>query len=267
MHRIYLYNSLIGTGTDFLASQLSDDPEFYPLSLRKNGIGLYRTVNPLRYFDIYSNDKLFTISDEVRDKIDNFFSAKSLIVPSSYIESGFPKINLPRLTCIRTQFTTKFSPLFYTMSMIEDGLYSYKLTPNIVSVIDKIDPDQKNEHLQHIKQRNQYYNFEYHALQNNSCDPLKFVKNRYGKYIVEAFISPANCKLFQIDNLFMNPKDNVKEFCRLVGRESLIDYTKIEEFHANQISTLETTFNKTYANYISGNWRDELTEWLQHKCY
>ena len=267
MHRMYLYNSFPGTGTDFLAGQLADDPGFYPLSIRKNSNGRYSAAHPLRYFDIYSHDTLVKITNDDRDRIDNFFSAKSLIVPFCNVISYFPIINLPRLTCIRTHFTVKFSPLFYTLSMIEDGVDSYKLTQNIMSSIDELDPAQTHSYLQHIKQRGHYYDFEYHSLQHNSHDPLTFVKNNYGKYLVRAYVSPPNCTLFQLDDLFMNPKDTVKEFCSLVGRESLIDYTKIEEFHANQLSTLETTFNKTYANYISGNWRDELTEWLQHKCY
>jgi len=274
MHMIYLYNSLHGTGRDFLAGQLSDDPGFYPLSFRKNhNNGRYESAHPLRYFDInyWSDYKLFEISDDESARINEFFSAKSLIIPITHLNRlpkiNLPKINLPRLTAIRTNFTAQFGPLFYTLSIIENGMDTYKITSDTLSAIKEIDPGQNDPLSQCIKYRDHLYDFEHQSLRNKFTDSLNFIKNNYKGYIMVASRRPDNCTCFQLDNLFINPRDNVKEFCNLVGRESVIDYRLIEEFHANRILTLEKTFNKSYKNYVSGNWKDELVEWVRDKCY
>jgi hypothetical protein len=269
MNRIYLYNSLTGSGAEFLVAQLSDDPKFYPLSFRKNyNNERYEAVHPLRYFDINNGTqhKIFEISDNDSARIDEFFSAKSLIIPTPYV-SDLSSINLPRLTCIRINFTTRVSPLFYTLSMIEQGIDTYKITSDESSTIEEIDPDHRHPYLQCIKERGNLYNFEKQSLRGKFTNPLNFIKNNYKEYVIQAYQQLNNCTCFQLDKLFINPKDNVKEFCKLVGRESVIDYRKIEEFHANRILTLEKTFNKSYKNYVLGNWRDELVEWIQNKCY
>ncbi len=269
MHRIYLYNSSIGSGKEFLAAQLSDDPEFYPLSFRKSyDTGRYEAAHPLRYFDINhrTQHKIFEISDNDCARIDEFFSTKSLIIPTTYV-NGLSYINLPRLTPIQINFTTCVGPLFYTLSIIENGIDTYKNTSDVLSSIEELDPDQQNAFLQQIKARGNVYNFEKQSLHHKFTDPLNFVKNNYIEYIMNAYRRPIKCTCFLLDNLFINPKDNVKEFCNLVGRESVVDYRKIEEFHANRILTLEKTFNKSYKNYVSSNWRDELVEWVRNKCY
>jgi hypothetical protein len=268
MNRIYIYNSLSGTGDEFLAAQLSNDPTFYPLTFRKNNNnGRYEIAHPLRYFDInnVSPQKIFEISDSDHDRIDEFFSAKSLIIPIKYTDR-LSRINLPRLSGIRINFTLRFSPLFYTLSIIENGVDSFKNTSDILNFIDIVDPAQQYIHLQNIKNRGHYYNFERDSILQRVTDPLSFVKNNYMKYIIAGHHKPNNYVCFQLDNLLVNPKDTVKEFCNLVGRESVIDYKKIEEFHTNRILTLEKTFNKSYKDYVSGNWKDELVEWVRHKC-
>jgi hypothetical protein len=268
MHQIYLYNSLSGTGRDFLAAQLSDDPNFYPLSVRKrNGNEGYEVAHPLRYFGIdnWFRNKIFEITDEDKAKIDEFFSTKSLIIP--LICSDLHSVNLPRLTGIQTNFTTSFGPLFYTSMIMNEGMDTYQNTSDLLSSIEEIDPTQQCTQLQRIKERGQYYSFERRSLELKFTDPLDFAKNSYRDYIFVGHRKLDNFKHFQLDNLFNNPKDNVKEFCNLVGRESLIDYRKIEEFHADRILTLEKTFNKSYKNYVSENWREELVEWVRNKCY
>jgi hypothetical protein len=269
MHSIYLYNSLHGTGRDFLAGQLSDDPGFYPLSFRKNyNNGRYEPAHPLRYFDInyWSEYKLFEISDDESTRINEFFSAKSLIIPITYVGSLL-NINLPRLTHIQINFTARFGPLFYTLSIIEKGMDTYKITSDELSAIKEIDPDQNDPLSQCIKDRDHLYDFEKQSLRHKFTNSLHFIKYNYKGYIIAAYRRPEDCTCFQLDDLFINPKDNVKEFCNLVGRESVIDYRKIEEFHTDRILALEKTFNKSYKNYVLGNWRDELVEWVRNKCY
>jgi hypothetical protein len=268
MHQIYLYNSLGGTGRDFLAAQLSDDPNFYPLSFRKrHGSEGYEVAHPLRYFGIdnWFRNKIFEITDEDRAKIDEFFSTKSLIIP--ILCNDLNNINLPRLTGIQANFTTSLSPLFFTSMIMNEAMDIYQNTSDLLSSIDDIDNNQQCIRLQHIKERGQYYNFEKRSLELKFTDPLDFVRSSYRDYLFTAHRKLINFKHFQLDNLFINPKDNVTNFCNLVGRDSVIDYRKIEEFHASQILGLENTFNKSYKSYVSRNWREELVEWVRQKCY
>jgi len=278
MKNIHLLSFNGGVGGDFLCSEISKDINFYSfqssIDLKTNTCNLLENPFSKWNLDVKPPNPLWPTAS-ISSEIDLYYNEKNLVLPTHY----FGNVNqtmIPRLKGIRL-YTKQFSPLFYLLLWIKRWI-------NIKNFKDKEELDNillsrsfsKNTDITYftskiadiIANRKYYYDFEIPALNLIYDKSIDFVDEVFVKYnICNTNGYEDNGWIpYNIDNLYLDPVNNVKEFSQLFNMEESINPDSIAEQHSRNLQLIEETFNESYESFVSNDWLPKLKEWVKLKC-
>ena len=281
MKNIYLLSFNGGAGGDFLCSEISKDINFYSfqssIDLKTNACDLLE--NPFSKWNLdvkLPNPSWPTAS--VSEEIDLYYNEKNLVLPTHYF-NNVNQTMIPRLKGIRL-YTKQFSPLFYLLLWIKrfikiidfenkEALDNIILSRNF-SNSNNADVNFFRSKIKDaiLENRRYVYGFELPALDLLYDKAIYFVDRFFRRY------NTHNCKGYEdngwipynIDNLYLDPVNNVKEFSQLFNMEEPINPDTIAEHHSRNFQLIEKTFNESYESFISDNWTFKLKEWVRYQC-
>lgn len=270
MKNIFLLGFTGGSCGDFLCSQISKDESFYSLqSSMTLDINRCELENPFKNFGVdiknpYWPDSLI-ISDTDYKNIDLAYSEKNLILPTHYF-FDLNNINLPRLAGIKL-CSNKLAPLFYILLWIKRWRYPktvegfeediIKCAGNNLALVNKA---------KEILARGYFYSFEKTALRLNMSDSVDLSTTYFFNYANLSKKVANGWTPYNLDNLFLDTRGSAIEFSQLFNMTCTINTEELIQYHQNNITLVETYFNKTYDNLISGNWLSDLKEKIKTEC-
>jgi len=241
MNNLYLLSYPGGMGGDFLTGQISKDSSFYFIEHSINNAN--NTYTPEIFLGIDFKDSL-KITDDSRNIIERCLSKRNLIFSTHFIDD-LDTIDLPNLKGIRlhSAYNSKLIPFYYTLLWIK----RYSQIRNI--------------------NNKQCYLFEQLALDAKIKNSINSVNILYNRYKSGCNIIPNKWYIYKnIDDLYLNPKDNIKEFTEFFQLAMPLDYTIIEEYFQTNIKVVEDSLNISLDNYLNKDWLNELTEWVKTTC-
>jgi hypothetical protein len=280
MKHIYLLAFTGGAGGDFLCSQVSKDPDFYPLETRVNQtLNVYNLDNSFEKWDLDIKNRNIVrmkISETVLEEIDLYYNEKNLITPTHFF-GDFNRINFPRIKGIKL-YSKILTPFFYLLLWIKRwvNLRYFKTKTETARVLESLNPNSTIEFREEMidrvlktRNRNHFYAFELAALKTLCMDAIDLVDNYYVnsyRRISELPNSDFGWIPYNIDNLYLDPINNTREFSQIFNMEQPIDPDIIAEYYSLNHQLIEKTFNETYESFISSDWTSKLKEWVQNQC-
>lgn len=266
MKHIYLLSFQGGAGGDFLANRINQDPSFYQYDCPWiMSVNRYDIRNPLKKFNIdlkYAHVNNVEISNELKNLIDLEFQNINLILTLHYFKD-INTINLPRVKGIKLTWSTKLSPLFYTLLWIKRFTENLKIENIKLYNITNFELFQK---FQHIQRRGFIYHFETIALRYGYLDSKNFIKHYYQYYHESGLSEPEGWTTYNIENLYLDPKNNTKNFSDLFGLSQPINFEFIEAYYQRNRMLIEEIFNIEYEKWIEGDWLSDLETWALEQC-
>lgn len=272
MNHIYVFSFIGGSGGDFLCSQIADDTNFYPFELRwDSDLNRYDLSNPLDKFGLdikpfFLPSQMKLLSDEIKIEIDNEFKDKNLILPTHYLER-LEHVNLPRLIGVKAVYSEYFLPLYYTLLW-----FKRYIVPIKVESYKDVDPGYyvAPRHIfkiiKKITERGFIYSFEKTALNAQMLSSKKFIKGFFSQYTKLASLEPPGWITYNLDNLYLDSKSYSKNFSDLFGRSQPIDHEIIDRYFQSNLAVIPQIFNKTYDDWIKGDWLSDLEKWALLQC-
>jgi hypothetical protein len=270
MKNIFLLGFTGGSCGDFLCSKISKDDNFYTLeSSMTSDMNRCELENPLLPFGIniknpVSLDSL-NINSEDYKNIDIKFSQKNLILPIHYF-ANINNIKLPRLAGVKL-CSSKLTPLFYILLWIKRWKNKVPIMENEHTLIDCA-----GNNLTLIKQceemikRGYYYSFEQTALRSNMYNSINLPTMYFPTYRNLSSKVDIGWTSYNIDNLFLNTKENITGFSQLFNMSGTLNADDIIQYHAANLELVEKHFNKSYFDLMAGNWLVELQTWIEEQC-
>jgi hypothetical protein len=270
MKNIFLLGFTGGSCGDFLCSKISQDDNFYSLqSAMTQDINRCELGNPFSKFGIDIKNPQWggipIISKDTYDNIDKEYSEKSLILPIHYF-SNLENIKLPRLVGVKL-CSKELTPLFYILLWIKRWSNKNSIIGNEENIIKCAGKNLKLiEKSKEIINRGFYYSFEQPALRLGVYNSVNIATAYFSTYRGLSKKSNIGWNPYDIDNLFLNTKQNIREFSQLFNTSQEINAGDIIDYHAANIALVEKHFNKSYSNLISGNWLLDLQAWVEQQC-
>jgi hypothetical protein len=277
----YILSYLGGCCGEWLSYQISKDENYYPLELEvQTTANKFVVKNPLSEFklDIKSpyDATSLNISDEQRQSQDQKYNLKHTITPTHYMDR-LDGINLARLRGVRLNFTHVTAPFFYTMLWIKTWAEPHKLTTaqrqDILrcangdsgdTALLKI--DNVLDRAEYVNSKDTFYAFEKSALRFGVRKSEDFVDRFYGFYFRYCLAKPYDFDNLSVENLMFKTDTQLDAWQNVFDTVKPLDKTVIEEYHANNIATIENTFNMTYTNYRNSKWVFMLKDWVIENC-
>lgn len=251
---IYFLRFNGGAGGDFLTYQISQDSNFYPVTLAgTDNNNTWNIDNVLSEFNLDLKniifEEQFNINKSILDSINTKFSEKNLIINTHWTGHA-SLLKLSRMIPIKLNFTGKISYLFYALLWIK----RYINPCSKDTLEDAIQFSSNNYNLQkqidHINSRPFAYSFERQALMcgiENSYDLIDSFFIRYQNFNLNKF-DYAN---FDIEELYRYPKLNVAKYKSFFQMKEQLDHNLIEEYFSKNNQVFENTFNRTFESYKS----------------
>jgi hypothetical protein len=279
MKNIYLISFNGGAGGDFLCSEISKDINFYSfqssIDLKTNACDLLENPFSKWNLDVKPPDALWPTAS-ISSEIDLYYNEKNLVLPTHYFDN-VNQTMIPRLKGIRL-YTKQFSPLFYLLLWIKRwiNIQNFKGKEELDNIIFSRSFS-KNADVNFFKSkirdaifenRRYIYRFELPALELLYDKAIHFVDGFFRRYNTHnnKGYEDKGWIPYNIDNLYLDPVNNVKEFSQLFNMEEPINPDSIAEHHSRNFQLIEKTFNESYETFISNNWRYKLKEWVRIQC-
>lgn len=248
---IYLLRFNGGAGGDFLTYQISQDSNFYPVTLTSTDNNTWTIDNVLTEFNLDLKNialkEQCNINKSTLDLIDTKFSEKNLIINTHWIGPA-SLLKLPRMIPVKLNFTGKISYLFYFLLWIKR--YIKPCSKTLLEEAIQFSSNKYNlqKQIDHINSRPFAYSFERTSL-------MFGIENSYD-FIEKFFIQYQNFNLnkfdyvnFDIEELYRYPKLNVFKYKTLFHMEKKLDHNIIEEYFFKNNQIFENTFNRTFESY------------------
>jgi hypothetical protein len=251
--KIYFLRFNGGSGGDFLTHQISQDSNFYPVTLVDTDNNTWTIDNVLSEFNLDLKNVVlqeqFNISKNILDSIDTKFSEKNLIINTHWTGPA-SLLKLPRMIPIKLNFTGKISYLFYSLLWIKR--YINPCSKTLLEEAIRISSNRYDlqRQLEYISSRPVAYSFERQALMlglDKSYDVIDSFFIRYQNFNLNKF-DYAN---FDIEELYRYPKLNVAKYKSFFQMEGQLDHNLIEEYFSKNNQVFENTFNRTFESYKS----------------
>jgi len=285
MNNIYLVTFPGGGGGDFLCSQISKDINFYPLESSMNtATNTCELENPFLKWNIdlksHHKFKVLEISDVMLKEIELYYNEKDLVAPTHFF-GNLSEIKLPRLKGVHL-YTKQFFPIFYLLywikrlsgpkHFIDKETFLRKVTgasslPN--DAYAKFFRDKIADNI--LANRNFVYDFELIAATRLLGNAIDCIERFYRYYcFIFSFPNPHTVSKdwipYNIDNLYLDPVNNSKEFCQLFNMEKPINPEIIASYYSKNLQVIEETFGEPYEVFILGDWLSKLKKWIELKC-
>jgi len=252
--QIYLLRFNGGAGGDFLTYQISQDSNFYPVTLSStDDNNTWNIDNVLTEFNLDLKNIVLeeqcNINKSTLDLIDTKFSEKNLIINTHWTGPA-SLLKLPRMIPIKLNFTGKISYLFYSLLWIKRYINPCSKTSLEEAIQFSSNRYNLQKQLNYINSRPAAYSFERQALMygiENSYDLIDSFFIRYQNFNLNKF-DYAN---FDIEELYRYPKLNVTKYKSFFQMEKNLDYNLIEEYFSKNNQIFENTFNRTFESYKS----------------
>lgn len=280
MKNIYLLSFTGGSGGDFLCSQISKDNSFFPLESKMNpDSNSCDLENPFEKWNLDIKNTFISnlsISNYTLENIDLYFNEKNLIAPTHFF-GNLNQVRLPRLKGIKL-YNEKLSPLFYLLLWIKrwTSVRHFENKEDFFKIIEESSPNTSrfiNATIDKIvdeifTNRKYLYSFEIPALKKLHKDAINFVHNYFEYYKLFNTITDREFGWipYNIDNLYLDPINNLKEFSQLFNMEQSINSEIIAEYYSQNLRVIEETFGEPYEVFISNNWLLKLKEWVKQQC-
>lgn len=285
-----------GSCGEFLCTQISKDPNFYPAELEKvTELNRWIYSNPFKKFNVdfesyvskrvtpdqYANlgqqrpidlkcpwiESHTYISDVTADAIDKFYNDKNLLVPTHYW-GNLANINLKRVRGVRFTFNNNLDVLFYTLLWIKTWtetypsnveFYMHELrTCALVSGNPKM-----NEVVNTIIERGYMHSFERAAIRYNIQSSYDIIDKFFVDYHKMNSLRVPGWDIVNVEDLMLDTTGTVEHWKQVFGTDSTLDIETIEKYHQKNLSVIEETFNQTYDNFKKSNWKLTLKEWVK----
>lgn len=258
----YLLGFIGGACGDFLCSQISETDSFYTVPY-KHAVDLNTTHYSLSSIDpknkiksAYKEEHIHLNTDQV-DRINGILETKNIIIPTHY-HGSLLNSNIPNLIPVLLHGYLKLANLFYTLVWIKRLSMPWSgIDPYDISIISKL-PQTIERPLLYSYQR-LMLNFGFNSLEH--C-----VKGYWPTYIKHAVKRNNDWRLVDTDALFLKPHSYINDFNNILNLNYTIDPEVIRQYHLANLSLIERTFNKTHLSFFSGNWLEELHQWVKEKC-
>jgi hypothetical protein len=282
MKNLYLFHYWAGTCGDFVCLEVSKDKNFYPNALiHHSETNRWLGSNPLTEFNLDYKEGMMTVTPETYKLIDEKFQERNLIIPAHRV-----KRNLPRLKVVRSYVKDQtYIPMFFIMlyvkalmqkKYLEDPYesliflgplhYSHGLFKSLKLSYQNLKNVAANSLIDNIEQKGFYYNFELRALEFNFVHMKNIIPEQFFVYkhrLMSKF--PADIHL-AVDQLLIDPSNNVQEFSRSVNMSEPLKVEQFEMYNQANFDLIEKIFNKPYHSLIQGNWQDEFQEYVNQEC-
>jgi hypothetical protein len=283
MKHIYLLCYYGGFCGDFVTLEISKDENYYTNALAfKTDTNRWVGENPLRDFGLDYKEMVLPISKELKDRIDLHFQDKNLVVPSHFN----PRANLPRLKKIRVypQDTT-YIPLFFIMMHIKAYTVrrDFDTVPKSLPLLGEMQQDHYLMHrylsyyigrpnkltqarINHIHERGYYYRFEMVVLKEFRANKQDVIRDFYPAYVQSSLRYWPSAVSLPVDQLITKPKENVGWLSKELDMAEPFNIERIESYQHDNMSLIESTFNKPYHTLIQEDWLGDLTSYMKEAC-
>jgi hypothetical protein len=276
MKNIYLLSFTGGTGGDFLCSQISKDNNFYLLESKMDpSTNTCNLENPFEKWnlDIKNNFKA-PISDSLFEEINLYYNKKNIITPTHFF-GNVNQIKLPRIKGIKL-YSNLFFPYFYLLLWIKRWVFKrhFENKEDAHEIFKSLNPNSDNTTFNKdiidriVENRNYFYSYEIAALKTFHMNAIDFVVNGFNfhKRYSSRTYEDLGWIPYNIDNLYLDPVNNVKEFSQLFNMEESINSEIIAEYYSQNLKVIEETFGEPYETFISSDWLSKLKEWVCEQC-
>jgi hypothetical protein len=252
--KIYLLRFNGGAGGDFLSYHISQDQNFYPITLVDSTNNTWTIDNPLKQFGINFKNIFFEhqckMDQNSVELIDQGYSKKHLIIPTHWTGPS-AVINLPRMVPINLQFTGRLNYLFYFLLWIKryfDNCPKELLDEAVeFASVNRNIPDQINN----VISRSKVYMFERQSLMIGLTNSYDVVENFFIRYKHYSFTNKTDYLNLDVGQLYQNPKNNVFKFSVAFNMHKQLDSFLIEKYFFENTQLFEKTFNKDFNAYNS----------------
>jgi hypothetical protein len=251
---IYLLRFNGGAGGDFLSYQISQDQNFYPITLVDCTNNTWTINNPLQKFGIDFKNIYFehqcNIDQNIVELIDQEYSKKHAIVPAHWTGPS-SVINLPRMIPINLQFTGKLNYLFYFLLWIKR--YFDNCPKELLNEAVKFASTNRNipDQIDHVLSRSKVYMFERQSLMIGLTNSYDIVENFFIRYKNYSFTNKTDYLNLDVGKLYQNPKNNIFKFSVAFNMHKQLDLFLIEKYFFENTQLFEKTFNKDFNAYNS----------------
>jgi hypothetical protein len=281
MANIYLLSYLGGGCGEWLSWKISQDANYYDVGIDQvTDNNKFVIVDPLKEWS-YSIKSPYDVRDiditeEIKQGLIEKYSEKNFIIPSHFL-GNFTEINLPNVKAVRLRYTYNTCPLFYSLLWIKTWYEPRPLDDKERALVMKCAQGQWSDPV-HIRESNvmdkameilnrgYYYSFELSALRMGIRSSADYVQRFYGFYFRYNLTPCPGYTKVSLENLMLNPKDTVADWQEAFNMVKPLSISDIEEYHANNIKVIETTFNMPYDKWRESKWILLLKEWVESNC-
>jgi hypothetical protein len=281
MANIYIFSYLGGGCGEWLSYEIGKDPNYYDVRLENvTDENKFVIVDPLREWNFsiknpYDSGEVI-VPDAVKTGIAEKYSEKNLIIPTHYLKS-LNDINLPNLKGVRSRYTYKSCPLYYSLLWIKTWIERKPLTDYERARVMKCahgnsgDPVLLKESpvldkAMEILDRGYFYSFELSALRMGIRSASDYIQRFYGFYFRYNLAPLPDYKYVNLEDLMFRPETAVKDWQEAFGMAEPMSIANIEEYHCKNIKVIEDTFNMNYDAWRESKWILLLKEWVESKC-